>query len=165
MTGSASTLLRGWLAAALVVSGFALARELHGRDLSGELGLALTATEDERIARALGLVERHEGWPEGHDATIWTIVAEHVPADGNVYVVGERNPRNAVTFSALQVLGYPRRFHELPAVPARDTTTGLSERDFVLDLEDASSPRLSGWFDSVARGEGFQLWRHPPATP
>ena len=154
-------LLVVWTLGALAISILSLARELGGRAVGDELVQAVTLSEAARIERALGRFERRQGWPEGHDARIWCRINEHVPPDGSLYVVGPRNPRNQVTFSVLQVLGYPRRFHELPAVPPREATTGLSARDFVLELGEETSPLLPGWFELVADEPDFRLWRHP----
>jgi len=117
--------------------------------LDGELlRTAVTATQEERIERALGA-----------DYPVFAAVRANVDERGIVYYFGDRgDPGDVVSFSRLKVLAYPRLLYPLTAIPA---TWALprGRAVYLLDPRAGVAERDDERFVPVAAGERFRLWR------
>jgi hypothetical protein len=151
--------LLAWLLGRAGAGLLACVQELCSTD-PGRLVAALTAGEDERLARTLAEQDRQQDLPVGYHLELIRALWEHVPPAGVIYVrqrPGRIGWPGRRTLPALHHLAAPRLFRpppdELGGAPSADGSNA------VLDFDDELRARLETRRTPVARGPDWTLWR------
>lgn len=146
-----------WRGGASLVALVGQSLEVRPRDLAQ----ALTLDEAGRIRRELARQERQAGLEPGREHRLYRALRRFVPEDGEVHFVAERELKQALAFSHMQVLLYPRRFHHHRAIPDDwRAVLKLDERFYLLEYEWPPHGGLDDDFELLAQGADFRLWHY-----
>lgn len=118
---------------------------------------ALGWDEEASIERALLQRDRGAGLPNGYHAEFLRVLREHVPEDGRVFFILDREHAAAGVSQRMHVLLYPRFIHRVS--PTRPLEGRLDERTFAVTLRGQEDPRLAQVADPLDGGRDWTLWR------
>lgn len=147
--GIVSAALAAALAGLAAVSGGALVREARATGLALP-ARALADTLDERAARAL------------HDVELYRALREATPEDARVFVIGDAADAGTHhAFTETEPLVFPRRFFRIDGIPEGWTPGDLAAdaRVVAVGYGALRDLDLSAFFEPLAEGARFRLWR------
>ena len=118
---------------------------------------ALQWDEEASIERALLQRDRGAALPNGYHAEFLRVLREHVPEDGRVFFILDREHAAANVSQRMHVLLYPRFIHRVS--PTRPLEGRLDDRTFAVTLRGQEDPRLAQVADELDGGRDWTLWR------
>ncbi len=122
---------------------------------------ALTLSQDERIARTIARLEVDYEFAPGELVSLHRIFLDEVGDDDPVWAIaGQKHPKKGA-IARLSFLAFPTRLEHIRQMPpdGPPDPEAIDEHVWVLDLELAPGGDIGTWFDIVARGDSYTLWR------